>query len=168
MFRFKDVIGVPVDVVVAGLAVLIFFLLIISIVILVRQSKLKKRYAAFMKGENGKSLEEAFAKKFENIDIINDNLKEIFVRLEMIDKNLLGTYQKIGIVKYDAFKEVGGTLSFAMALLTKENDGFLLNSMHSNRDGCFIYVKEVKKGEVFITLSDEEAEALEQAKNQEF
>ena len=75
------------------------------------------------------------------------------------------TYQKVGIVKYDAFKEIGGTLSFVLTLLTKENDGFIMNSMHSNSEGCYIYIKEVKSGEVFVTLSEEETMSLEQAKN---
>ena len=66
-------------------------------------------------------------------------------------------------MKYDAFKEVGGTLSFVLTLLTKENDGIIMNSMHSNKEGCYIYIKEVKGGEVFVTLSEEERQSLEQA-----
>lgn len=117
-----------------------------------------------MEGKDGKSLEETFQKKFENMDFINDELKKIQGRLELIDENLLKTYQKVAIVKYDAFKEIGGTLSFVLVLLTKDNDGFILNSMHSNSEGCYTYIKEVKSGEVFVALSEEERQALEQAK----
>ena len=116
-----------------------------------------------MQDADGKSLEDAFQKKFENMDYINEKIKDIDIHLEGIDNNLLKTYQKVGIVKYDAFKEVGGTLSFVMTLLTKENDGFIMNSMHSNKEGCYIYIKEVKAGEVFMTLSEEERQSLEQA-----
>ncbi len=163
MFKFEN-FGIELDIVILALLVLSFVFIVLCIVLLVKQNGLKKRYFAFMQGEDGKSLENAFQKKFENMDIINSELKEVFRRLDGIDKSLLGTYQKMSIVKYDAFKEVGGTLSFVLALLTKENDGILINSMHSNHEGCFIYIKEVKSGEVFVTLSDEESQALEEAK----
>ena len=165
MFKFSDY-GIELDMVVIALAALLVILIVLSIVLIAKQSKLRKRYVAFMQGQEGKSLEEAFNKKFENMDTINKEIDTIQTRLNDIDENLMKTYQKIGIVKYDAFKEVGGTLSFVLALLTKENDGFLINSMHSNREGCFTYIKEVKKGEVFVTLSDEETQALEEAKKQ--
>ena len=165
MFKFSDY-GIELDMVVIALAALLVILIVLSIVLIAKQSKMRKRYEAFMQGQEGKSLEEAFNKKFENMDTINKEIDTIQTRLNDIDENLMKTYQKIGIVKYDAFKEVGGTLSFVLALLTKENDGFLINSMHSNREGCFTYIKEVKKGEVFVTLSDEETQALEEAKKQ--
>ena len=75
------------------------------------------------------------------------------------------TYQKIGVVKYDAFKEMGGKLSFVLVLLNKENTGFLLNSVHSSREGCYTYLKEIIKGESFIELSEDEKKALSQAVN---
>lgn len=165
MFKFSDY-GIELDMVVIALAVVLVILIILSLVLIAKQSKLRKQYNAFMQGKEGKSLEEAFNKRFENMDSINKEIDIIQNRLNDIDENLMKTYQKIGIVKYDAFKEVGGTLSFVLALLTKENDGFLINSMHSNREGCFTYIKEVKKGEVFVTLSDEETQALEEAKKQ--
>ena len=73
------------------------------------------------------------------------------------------TYQKIGVVKYDAFKEMGGKLSFVLALLDKNNSGILLNSVHSTREGCYTYLKEIIKGESFLELSEDEKKALNQA-----
>ena len=163
MFKFSD-FGLDADLFVLISLVLILALIVFCIVLLAKCSGLRKRYEAFMNGSEGKSLEDAFKKKFENMDYINEKLEEIDVRLNGIDMNLLQTYQKIGIVKYDAFKEIGGTLSFALTLLTKDNDGFILNSMHSNTEGCYTYIKEVKAGEVFVTLSEEESQSLEQAK----
>ncbi len=163
MIKFAD-FGLETDLIVVILAGLVFILLIMCIVLLSKCSNLKKRYEGFMEDSDGKTLESAFKKKFENMDQINDKLLTIEGRLNGIDENLLKTYQKIGIVKYDAFKEIGGTLSFVLALLTKDDDGFILNSMHSNSEGCYNYIKEVKSGEVYVTLSQEEAQALEQAK----
>ena len=68
----------------------------------------------------------------------------------------------MGIVKYDAFNEMGGKLSFALAMLDGNDSGWILNAMHS-REGCYTYVKEILKGESFVELSEEEAEALDKA-----
>lgn len=163
MFRFSDY-GIESDMIIIGIAAVLVILFVLLIVALFKIGKLKKCYNMFMEGKDGKSLEETFQKKFENMDFINDELKKIQGDLELIDENLLKTYQKVAIVKYDAFKEIGGTLSFVLVLLTKDNDGFILNSMHSNSEGCYTYIKEVKSGEVFVALSEEERQALEQAK----
>ena len=53
-------------------------------------------------------------------------------------------FNKYGVEKYDAFDDVGGKLSFALALLDKENTGLILNAVHS-RDNCFLYMKEIVK-----------------------
>ena len=72
------------------------------------------------------------------------------------------TFQKVGLVKYDAFHEMGGKLSFSLVLLNEMNDGFVLNAMHS-REGCYTYIKEIVSGNSIIVLSEEEKEALEMA-----
>ena len=82
--------------------------------------------------------------------------------INAIVDNMQITVQKIGIVKYDAFSEMGGKLSFALVMLDKSNNGFVINSMHS-REGCYTYIKEIINGESFIALGDEEQEALNKA-----
>ena len=85
-------------------------------------------------------------------------------QIKAISGQLTTAYQKIGLVKYDAFKEIGGKLSFVLVLLTEDNNGFILNSMHSTKEGCYTYAKEVVNGEAFVILSEEEQQALEEAK----
>ena len=60
---------------------------------------------------------------------------------------------------------MGGKLSFALALLNDNNSGFIINCMHSSREGCYTYIKEIIKGESFVILADEEKEALDIAMN---
>ena len=57
---------------------------------------------------------------------------------------------------------MGGKLSFALAMLDKKNSGFILNAIHS-RDNCFLYIKEIVKGESYVMLSEEEVKALKAA-----
>ena len=71
---------------------------------------------------------------------------------------------KYSIVKYDAFEDMGGKLSFVLAMLDSKNTGFLLNAIHS-RENCFLYVKEIVNGESYVMLSGEEIEALKRAVN---
>ena len=66
------------------------------------------------------------------------------------------------MVKYDAFQEMGGKLSFSLCLLNEKDDGFIINAMHS-REGCYTYIKEIIAGKCVIILSEEEKEALDMA-----
>jgi hypothetical protein len=72
--------------------------------------------------------------------------------------------QKVGVVKYDAFNQMGGNLSSSIALLDEDNNGFIINTVQSV-DGCYSYVKEIRDGSPDIDLGKEEAEALGKAMN---
>lgn len=142
-----------------------FILFIIVIVLIVKQANLKKKYKKFMSGADGGSLEKQILERFEEIDMLKQGEKQIASDIDIIRENLMITYQKMGIVKYDAFKEMGGKLSFVLALLNKENNGIIINSVHSSREGCYVYLKEIINGESFLELSEDEKNALNQAVN---
>lgn len=129
-----------------------------------RIRKLETRYKAFMKGKNGQSLERIFVQRFKELERLGA-AKEIHERkiTELQDK-YTRLYSKYGVEKYDAFDDVGGKMSFVLALLDKNNTGVILNAIHS-RDNCFLYLKEIVKGESFVMLSEEEVEALKKAVN---
>lgn len=145
---------------IAGVSLLLFLLtLILLIVQMKRLSRLNKRLQKFMGGKDAKSLEEEISDIFED----NSKLKMAAERnrrdIRRIFHNMEFTYQKCGIVKYDAFKQMGGKLSFSLALLNRKNNGFVLNSVHSS-DGCYTYTKEIKEGKSDISLGEEEEQAL--------
>jgi hypothetical protein len=156
-------LGIDAGYVLLGALGAIVVLLILIIILMVKQSKLNKKYKTFMKGATGENLEGIVTKKFAEIDEIKSAIQSMNSHLGRIDEKLLITFQKVGIVKYNAFKEMGGKLSFAVALLNDTNDGFIINSMHSSREGCYTYIKEIIKGESFVVLAEEETEALELA-----
>ncbi len=157
-------LGIDLGYVLIGVTGFSLILFIFIIVLMAKLSKVNKRYRKFMGGADGKSLENQFITRFAEVDELKLDSLKVKSKLEKISENLLLTYQKIGIVKYDAFKEMGGKLSFALALLNDNNDGFILNSMHSSREGCYTYIKEIIKGEAFVVLAEEERLALEEAK----
>ena len=149
---------------VLGALVGILILFILLIVCLNKIRKLNKKYAAFMKGADGENLESIIMQRFREIDQLNETTGYLSEKLRIVNNTLLNTYQKMGIVKYDAFQEMGGKLSFSLALLDDENNGFIMTSMHT-REGSYTYIKEIIKGESFVILAEEERSALEEAKN---
>ena len=150
-------LGFDSDYIIIGLAALVFILIILMIINVVQMSKLKKSYKIFMKGKNAKNLEDTLIKRLNQVDdLINEkNIKTLF-------QNMQRTYQKMGLVKYDAFNEMGGKLSFSLAMLDVKNNGFIINAMHT-REGCYTYIKEIIDGNSVIVLSGEEQEALNNA-----
>lgn len=148
-----------------GLGIFTFILLINIIVLSVKFRKMNKNYKKFMTGASGENLESQVLARFTDIDNLKNDVKKLNEDLSKVKDNLLITYQKIGVVKYDAFKEMGGKLSFVLALLDKNNNGIILNSVHSTREGCYTYLKEIIKGESFLELSEDEKKALNQALN---
>ena len=119
-----------------------------------------------MKGKDGKNLEESMLTRFSELDEIAEIAKKNQLDIQDIYKKMKLHYQKIGIVKYDAFHEMGGNLSFALTMLHENDNGWILNAMHS-REGCYTYIKEVVKGQSYIELAEEESESLERAIFQE-
>lgn len=156
-------IGIDIGYVLLGTISVTIIMLIMIIVLIVKQSKLKKKYNAFMEGSDAKSLEKVVTERFNEVESIKGNIQDIINRLDGVDEFLLSTYNKMSLIKYDAFREMGGNLSFAVALLTEQNNGFIINAMHSSREGCYIYAKEIKNGQCEMILADEEKQALDEA-----
>lgn len=145
-----------------GFAIFDMLMFIIAIVIMTKLGKLKKRYNIFMQGEDAKSLEKLISAKLNEIEVLKSSDIKNKEDIKMISETLLLTLKKVGIIKYDAFNEMGGKLSFAVALLNEKNDGFVINAMHS-REGCYTYIKEIINGESYIILGEEEKQALDEA-----
>ena len=152
---------VLIGVAVAALILLILF--IITIVNLVQIKKLKKKYEKFMNGSDAQTLEDTIANHLNEIDGLIASNAANEKNIAQLTDQIRFAFQKVGLVKYDAFQEMGGKLSFSLCLLNEKEDGFIINAMHS-REGCYTYIKEVIAGNCVIILSEEEKEALEMAK----
>lgn len=161
--NLSEIISNYSDYIILGLAGVSLLLLVYVIIMSIKQGKLSKKYKKFMIGATGENLEGQIIARFADIDQLKADSKLMNEELLKVKENLMVTYQKVGVVKYDAFKEMGGKLSFVLALLDKNNNGILLNSVHSSREGCYTYLKEIIKGESFLELSEDEKKALNQA-----
>lgn len=145
-------------------------ILIINVMILIlyilncmKLSKLRKNYATFMtklgKGENINEMLEGYVK---NVDEIKAENKEIIEYCQKLDDRSNDYLKKMGMVRYNAYKDTGSNLSFALAILDNENNGFVLNGIYA-RDNSNIYAKPVVNGKSEYVLSNEEEEAIRKA-----
>lgn len=142
-----------------GLFAAVLILIILLIVQIVKTNKLKNRLDKFVLGKNGKSLEKDIIALYEDNKFLKGITEKNKKDIRILYKNMETTFQKIGVVKYDAFRQMGGNLSFCLALLNENNDGFVMNSVHST-DGCYTYTKVIQNGECDIDLGTEEKKAL--------
>lgn len=142
--------------------VLILILIIVVIIQAIKLSKLSKKYSKFMLGKNAKSLEKDIIGLYEDNKFIKASSEKNKNDIRALYKKIESAFQKIGIVRYDAFEQIGGKLSYSLALLDENNNGFILNCVHGT-DGCYSYTKEIKNGMCEISLGDEEREALNNA-----
>ena len=133
--------------------------MIMTIVLLVKTNKLTKKYKRFMKGENAKSLENDIIEMFERQVEIEETLSKNSEDIKLLYKKFKKAFQKVSLTKYDAFKQMGGQLSYCLVMLDENNDGFIINSVHG-ADGCYSYTKEIRKGKSSIALSNEEQQTL--------
>lgn len=156
--------SLDIGVVILVLCIIILILLVINITNICSINKLKKKYSKFMTGKNAKSLENEIIALFEDNKFIKSSIDKNKKDIRTLYKNMESTFQKIGIIKYDAFNQMGGKLSFCLALLDENNNGFILNSVHS-AEGCYSYTKEIINGESSISLGEEEKQALLKAMN---
>ncbi len=154
--------GVDPGYIILGMVIIILILFITVIVSLIKMSQLYRRYDIFMRGKDAETLEDLLINQIEDINLLKIEDKTNKENIRSINRNLRASFQKLGMVRYNAFNGMGGNLSFVIALLDYTNSGFILNSVHS-REGCYMYLKRVDMGQTEILLGSEEREALEQA-----
>ena len=143
-------------------AVLTVIMIVVLIVLLMTISKVKKmkyRLNKLVKGKDSLSLEDEINELIEDNRYLKENTENNKKDISNLYRKLESAYQKIGLVKYDAFNQMGGQLSFSLALLDENNNGFIINSVHST-EGCYSYTKEIKNGISALSLGKEEEEAL--------
>lgn len=145
------------------LSIMVGILTIGFISILYSNIKLKNKYNKFMKKiGNGKNIEEDLENYMYRVERVERQNAEIISYCKNLDDEVAKCIQKVGIVRYSAFKDTGSDLSFAVAMLDENNDGVVFNGIYS-REMSNIYAKPVKNGVSEYTLSEEEKEAIRRA-----
>jgi hypothetical protein len=103
-------------------------------------------------------------KNLEEINKSKENIKELYQIAENLGKVAIKSITKIGLVRYNPFKDTGGDQSFSIALLNAKKDGIVISSLHG-RGGTRVYSKPVKSGDSEYNLTEEEKKAIKSAKS---
>lgn len=154
--------NIDLGIVILAMIVVLIVILVITVMNSLKIGRFTAKYESFMKGRSAKSLEEEIAMMFEENRAMKAEITQNKRDIKSIYKQLSKAYQKLGFVKYDAFEQMGGKLSFCIVMLDEEDNGFLLNSVHSN-DSNYSYVKRIVEGKCKQELSGEELSALNKA-----
>ena len=144
-----------------GIMLVLFILILIIAIQGLKISKLNKEY-----NPSGLSEGDLSTQSIKSIVGNVENLKKSFSvldnRVGILDKKCNNTFQNIGIVRYNAIKDMGGNMSFVIAAVDGNKNGIIINNIHS-RDGNYTYIKEINRGAANVQISNEEKEALNRA-----
>lgn len=150
--------------IVIGLLIVTVLLFIVVLILLNTVSKLEKKYKKLMKGTTNKNLEELINNKLDEISSATEKADMAINKCEELDKNLKDCVNKVAIMRYKAFEDVGSDLSFSIAILDSYNDGIILTGIYARNDST-VYAKPIDKGISRYDLSEEEKHVLNEAVN---
>ena len=137
----------------------------IILLFIFKLKNIEKHYSEFIsKFNSDENIEDTFKEIEKMVNNVNEENKIIKSNYKSLEKQLNECFQNIGIVKYDAFDDVGSKLSFAIALLDNKDNGFIINSVYG-RSASNVYAKRIENGNSTQTLSEEEIKALNKAKD---
>ncbi len=145
-----------------GMGVLLLVLLVLVISLLCKLKKLTEKYEVFMQGKPAKSLEKEFSGLFEDVRFLKSAEEKDKNDIRAINARLSKAIVKVGLNKYDAYRESGGKLSYALALLDEHDNGILINAIQ-NGSTSYSYTKRIVNGASKKELSEHEQIALNKA-----
>jgi hypothetical protein len=143
--------------------ILAIFSLAVGIIAIIKIGKLKKDNEALFSGKNGTSLEDEIIKQTKDLKELDKEIQELFEISNSIHNVAQKGIHKVGLVRFNPFKEIGGDQSFALALLNGKKTGVVLSSLHT-REGTRVYAKPVDQGKSKkYQLTEEEMKAISNA-----
>ena len=120
------------------------------------------RYQQLVGGVSPGNLEQIMSMHVARINQHERQIGELSRGLDTLDQVLQTAIQRVGLVRFNPFGDVGGDQSFAIALLDQRGNGVVFSSLH-HRNETRVYAKPIEAGRSGYALSDEEAQALAQA-----
>lgn len=135
------------------------------ILLQINLGKIKKNQALI--GGGSRSLEETVIEQAKNLKVLDKDIHELYNISNQINALALKSLHKVGMVRFNPFKDIGGDQSFAMALLNGKNNGLVISSLYT-KEGTRIFSKTVKMGKAEKhPLTEEEKEAIKIAMTKE-
>lgn len=148
--------------IIACTALLSLLSLVIVIVNSIKTKKVIRRYDELMRGVDSENLESTLKLYMDNVESVLNNVKKVEQSYNQLSSQIQTCIQKIDIVRYNAFDDVGSNQSYSIALLDDKDDGVVLTGLFG-RDSSTTYAKPIKGGKSSYPLSDEEKKAIARA-----
>ncbi len=146
----------------SGLTIAFFILLILYIIGQFRISSITEKYNKLVKGIDRPNLEELLFKSLDELGDVKLNVEEVEKKIDILNGRLKGAVQKVGMIRYDAFADMGSELSYSIAFLDDRLNGLVITSIYG-RDFSTTYAKPIEKGGSKYPLSAEEMQAIDRA-----
>jgi len=148
------------------IAILFFFIIVLSVLLVKANKKvqrLQENYDFFTKGTDNIDIEQLLTLTLSEVRSAKSETAELSERCKVIREQLKGCVQKVGVVRYNAFDNIGSDLSYSVSLLDEKNNGVVLSSIFGREDNrC--YAKPITSGTSDYPLSEEEIAALKKIK----
>ena len=146
-----------------GVLMIIMYLLVINLYY--NLNYMKKRYKKMMTGVDGANIERMMIGCIDSIKAINNENEKLWAETKEIKDLLQRSVTRMAIVRFRAFEDMGGDLSYAVAMLDSNNNGVIMSSIFAREDSRS-YAKPIVNGQSTYALTKEEEEALQQALQQ--
>ncbi len=146
----------------ASMALIIIILLIMVVVSLSSISKLKNKFRKLSRGIENKNMEEIINGYLDKVEEVAKEGNEIKSMYDSMDQKLRGCLQKVSLVRYSAFEDVGSDLSFSVAALDERDNGVVLSGLFGRHEST-AYAKPIERGRSRYDLSAEEKQVLKEA-----
>ena len=150
--------------IVIGIAIFAAIELLLIIILFTKIGGTNKKYKKMMRGVNNKNLEGLLEDYLNKVEKIELDSSDVVGKFNRIDESIKKCVQKVAMVRYKAFEDVGSDLSFSIALLDDGNDGIVLTGIYGRMEST-TYAKPIDKGISRYDLSEEELQALSEAMN---
>lgn len=152
--------------IIMGMTAIIILLFILVIVLFKAVGKVENRYRKLMRGTSNKNLEEVLLERLDSIENVNEISERALKECERLEIKMKECIQKVAIMRYKAFENVGSDLSFSIAMLDDNNDGVILTGIYGRQEST-TYAKPIDKGISRYDLSEEELYVLNEASNKD-
>lgn len=136
--------------------------MLVLILMLMRVRALSRRLHRLTAGATGASLERVLMDHLARVEEVDTRQRQVEQRVSALEGRIPLCVQHVGLVRYDAFEDVGGQQSFSLAMLDAQQNGIILTSVYSRSD-VRVYAKAVRQGQPSHPLSEEELQALRDA-----
>jgi HAMP domain-containing protein len=142
-----------------GAAVVALIVLVLAVVLAVRIRRMRRQYVVLQAGDDGQSFLDAVSRQNDEVVQLRSEVASLRSSVDTLRVDLADAIRHVAVVRYDAFNDMGGRMSFSAALLDDAGDGVVISSING-RSETRTYAKGVKGGISEADLSPEEVQVI--------